>query len=196
MPASRKDFIGRSLKGTDPVQARRLHLLADPCLGQHPPAPHQNHLREGETLAHRGDLRGQRRRIRRVAGERLHRYRTSVPVTQQAELDLQLAPLAVPGITAFGQRTRSSLHPHRSQVTEDQAALIEVPLGQTPLDPLLALQEPVHGAIEVVLVELWIEDLAKGAHRRGLDQPPCRGELRGGLQDASHDHGQHLVPSR
>ncbi len=90
-------------------------------------------------------------------------------------------------MTPFGQGT--PLHPHRSQ--EHQAALFEVPLCQGPLDPLLTLQEP--GAVEGVLVQLRIEDLAQGADRCGLGQPLCRGQLRGGLEDACRDHGQDLI---
>ena len=99
-------------------------------------------------------------------------------------------------MTAPGQGTPRPLHPHRGQVIEHQRTLLEVPRRQTPLDPLLAFQEPVHGAVEVVLVQPGIEDLAQGAHRRGLGQAPGRGQLRGGLQDPGCDHGQHLVASR
>ncbi len=187
---------GRASQGADPVQARWCHLLTDPCLGEHPSHPHQNHPREREPFPHRSNLRSHRGWICTIAGEHLDRYRTSLAITQQTERDLHLALPSIPGVTPPCQGARPALHPHRGEVIEHQGALPEVALRQRPLDPLLALQEPVHGAIETVPVHLGMEDLAQSAHRRGLGEAPGRGQRRGRLQDACDNHGQDLVASR
>ena len=96
---------GRSPPGADLVRTRRLDLRADPRLGPHPPrSPTRTPFARGEPLPQRGDLRGQRGRIRRVTGEPPHRHRTPVPVAPKAELDRQLALPALPGNARVGPR--------------------------------------------------------------------------------------------
>ena len=184
----------RPAQRAHPVQARRLELFADPRLGQHPPVADQHHRREPEALAQLLDLRPDGHRVGGVAGEHLHRHRTSVPVAQQPELDLHLAALAVPGMTALGQRAGASLHPHRGQVIEHQGAFPEMALGQGALDAVLALQQPVHRRVQVVLVQRpQAQLLGEGVARGGLGQPPSGGEFGARFEDPGGDHRQHPV---
>ena len=79
----------RTPQRANPVQPRRLHVLADARLGQHAAVAHQHHPGEPEAVPELVDLRAHRGRIRGVAIEHLHRHRTALGVAQQPELDLQ-----------------------------------------------------------------------------------------------------------
>ena len=84
------------------------------------------------------------------------------------------------------------LDPRCRQVVEHQGAFLEMALRQAALDAVLALDEPVHGRIQVVLVErTQAQRLGEGIARGGLGQPSGGGELRAGVEDACGDHCQH-----
>ncbi len=100
-------------------------------------------------------------------------------------------------MTAPGQGTRWALHPHRGQGIEPQAALLKGPLRHSTLDPVLALEKPVQGAGAGGLARVRLQELAPGADRGRLGPPPGRGQLRGGLEEPRHDHGQdRIAPGR
>ena len=73
-------------------------------------------------------------------------------VGQQSELDLLLPPLAVSTVTDAGQRTAVALDPGRGQIVERQPTLGQMMLRKLLLDLWLALEEPVQGGIELILV--------------------------------------------
>ena len=67
-------------------------------------------------------------------------------------------------------------------------------LGQPGLDRGLALQQPVQGGVQFVLVYLAQPEAvgeAVGGGRWG--QAPRGGQLRARVEDAGHDHGGHQV---
>ena len=55
-----------------------------------------------------------------------------------------LAALAVARVAAPPQRTAAPFQPHRRQVVKHQGAVLQMPLGQAPLDGVLTLEQPVH----------------------------------------------------
>ena len=69
-----------------------------------------------------------------------------------------------------------------------------MPPGQCRLDGGLALQQPVECCVKLVLI-----DFAETEHRSQARRGRCGregaggGELRGGIEDAPDDHGQHEV---
>ena len=179
----------RCPQGGDPLQPGRPHLLADARLGEHAAIAHQHHPREPEAPAHLVDLRAQCGGIGGVALEHLDRHRAALRVAQKPEHDLQLAALAVAGVAVTRQRTAASFQPGRGDVVEHQGAVLEVTLGQRPFDPALALQQPVHGLVELVFVDIAQgERLAETTAKRVLAEPARGGELRARRHDAGDDH--------
>src|SRR4051794_16513712 len=117
-----------------------------------------------ETLLELVDLRRQRRGISSVAIEHLDGHRTAVRGAEQAVDDLQAALLAVPAVSAFGQRTTASLQVARRDVVEHQRAILQMAPGQRGLDGRLARQQP----IECGVVSGCETSLAFSAIRRAL----------------------------
>ena len=66
-------------------------------------------------------------------------------------------------------------------------------LRETALDARLAGEQPVHRLVQVVLVGVAQVELLG---QRGGMPPPGGGELRAGVQQPSHDHGQDPVALR
>ena len=138
------------------------------------------------------DLRAHGGRVRRVAVEHLDRHRAALGVAQQPELDLQLAALAVAGVPALGQRTAASFQIHRGEVVKHQGAVLEMPLGQAPLDGVPALEQPVHGGVEIVLAAVFQpQRLGERVARGRLGQAPGGGQLGTRIDDPGDDHRQH-----
>ena len=69
------------------------------------------------------DLRAHGHRIGGVAVKHLHGHRTARLIAQQAELDLQLAALAVAGMAALGQRTAAAF-PRRDMARLNRAIAV------------------------------------------------------------------------
>ena len=88
-----------------------------------------------------------------VAVEHLDGDRTPVAVAQQSEHDLELVAPAVARVPTLGQWTASPFKVSGSQVVEHQRAVAQVASGQTLLDGALALEQPVHGGVELVFVD-------------------------------------------
>ena len=157
--------------------------LARPLLGQQRVAAHH------EVLARIGVASD----LHQVgAVEHLHRHRTALGVAQQPELDLQLAALAVARVAAPPQRAAASFQIHRGEVVQHQRAVLEMASGQPSFDPLLALEQPVHGGVQVVLVAVLQpqrlgERVARGVRRQALGG----GQLGTRIEDPGDDHRQH-----
>ena len=78
----------------------------------------------------------------------------------------------------------------RAHVGEHRGAFVQVALGEPALDTLLAHEQPVHRLAEDVLVGVAQVELLG---QRGDVPSPGGGELRGGVEEPLHDHGQHPV---
>ncbi len=89
----------------------------------------------------------------------------------------------------------ASLEVRRGEVVQDDAPLLEVTPGQPPLDPILALQQPVHGGVELVLV--GVLDAEHGP-QRGRAPAPRRRQLGAGREEAGgdHPHAEIALPGR
>ena len=82
------------------------------------------------------------------------------------------------------------LVPRCRQVVEHQRAVAQVASGQTRLDGALALEQPVHGGIELVFVDaLDAEHLGEGVARGVGGEPARGGELRAWGEDARDNEG-------
>ena len=185
----------RPAQRTDPVHTGRLHFVADACLGPHPPVAHQHHPLKTETVLELADLRTRGGRIGSVPPEHLHRHRTAFGIAQQAELDLQLAPLVVTGMSPGGQPAATAFRIHGGQIVQHQRTIPQMPPGQAVLDLLLALNQPVHGRVQVMLVAVGNpQGLAQGVPGARLRPAPDGAEPGPGMQDACCHHPQHPVP--
>ena len=125
-----------------------------------------------------------------VAVEHLDRDRAPLAVAQQAEHDLELVAPAVARVATLGQWTASPFKVSGSQVVEHQRAVAQVASGQTLLDGALALEQPVHGGVELVFVDaLDAEHLGEGVARGVGGEPARGGELRAWGEDARDNEG-------
>ena len=89
---------------------------------------------------------------------------------------------------------RGLLVPRCGQVVEHQRAVLEMPLGQAPLDGALAFEQPVHGGVQVVLVDVpEPERHGERVARGGLGEAAGGGQLRARVEDAGSDQGQHAL---
>ncbi len=168
----------RAPQGTDPVQPRRVDFLPDARLGEHAPVAHQDDLRQPEALTQLLDLRPHRGRISGITRKDLDRHRTAGGITEQAELNLQRASRPVPRGVARGQGTGGALHVHRGQVIEHQGTVGQVALRQRPLDAVLALEQPVHGTVQVIFIHrTQLEAVGQAAGGGGLGQAAGGGGL-------------------
>ena len=67
-----------------------------------------------------------------------------------------------------------------------------MPLGQAPLDGVPALEQPVHGGVEIVLAAVFQpRRLGERVSRGRLGQAPGGGQFRAGVDDPGDDHRQH-----
>src|SRR3954471_2382026 len=147
-----------------------------------------------ETLLELVDLRRQRRGISSVAIEHLDGNRTAVRGAEQAVDDLQAALLAVPAVSAFGQRTAASLQVARRDVVEHQRAILQMAPGQRGLDGRLARQQPVECGVEFIVIDCAeTERFAQAGGRRGRRERPGGGELGDGIEDAPDQQGEDEV---
>ena len=169
-------------------------VLADARRGQHAPVAHQHHALQTEAGAELLYLAGHRLGVGRRALEDLDRKRTTLGRAQQTEDDLQRARLAVAAVPALGQRAMGSLQVTGGQVVEHQRVFLQVPLGQTLLDGRLLPHEPVHGGVELMLVDgAEPEHLAQGGDGAFGRQGAGGGQLGLRIDDAGDDQGEDEV---
>ena len=178
----------RRAQRRDPIEPRRCDLLTDARFGEHPAVADEHHAFQGEAPAQLVNLRSHGAGVGGVALEDLDGDRTPFAVAQQPEDDLQFAAFAVARVTALGQRAAPPFEVRGTQVVEHQGTVAQVAFGQALLDDALALEQPVHGAIELVFVDaLDAERLGEGIARGVGGQPSGGGELRAGGKDTRDD---------
>ena len=184
------------LQGRYPVQPRGLQVLADARRREHAPVARERHAVDAEAGADLLHLARHSGRIGRVPGEDLHRHRAAVRGTEQAVDDLHLSLLPVAAVAEGRQRAAPSLQMRAGNVVQDQRVpALQVPVGQAPLDPRLALQQPVEHVEHLVAGDGAEPEQGPEAAGRGLRvQRPGGGELRGGVEDPRGDGGERKVP--
>ena len=168
----------------DPVQPlHALQVLPNASCRQHAPVPDQHDPTQPEAGADLVHLRRHRRGIPRRALEDLDGHRTTFRGTQQADDDLQFAPLAVARVSALGQLAATALEVAGGHVVQDQGVLPEVTPGQGVLDGLLAgTQEPVHGPVDLVFIDgAETEGFRKGGECGLAGERPGGGQFGLGL---------------
>ena len=141
-------------------------------------------------------LRRHRRGVPRRALEDLDGHRTAFRGTQQADDDLQFAPLAVARVSALGQLAAATLEVTGGHVVQDQGVLPQMAPGQGVLDGLLAgTQEPVHGAVDLVFIDgAETEGLREGGECGLAGERPGGGQLGLGIDDPGDDQGDDQIP--
>ncbi len=159
-------------------------------LGDHSTIAHQHHPGQRELLLQPPHLGHQGLRVGDIA--RMHRdgYRSTQTIAQQAKVQLELAPLAVPTVTELGQCTTRSLEPGGTQVIQYRIPIGQQSPGQFALNPVLTLAQPVHGGMQ--FIHFGIGHGIVLGQGRGMP-PACGGQLGVGLDDASRDQGTDQI---
>ncbi len=102
--------------------------------------------------------------------------------------------LAVPVVAEGGQRAEPPLQIARAHVVEDQGGVLEVPVGEAGLDPLLAGEQPIeHGEHLVARDGAEIEQGAEAGVGRFRRESSRSGELGVRGEHAGHDGGEREV---
>ena len=181
------DIGGRQRR--DPVDHRRREILLDAAGGDHAPVPHKSDLGKAETVPNLVHLCGQRRRVRRVAGEQLDRDRTAIRGAEKPVDDLFLALLAVAIVPELCEGTVTSFDITRRDVIEQQCLVVpQMPLCQGLLDPDLTFFEPIqHGENLVAGDVSEIQERSQAVRGGVRRQPAGHRQLRGRLQHLRHD---------
>jgi hypothetical protein len=185
----------RGAQRADPVQAGRAQLAVDAGAGEHAAVPDQTDPGQPEPLLEFLDLCGQGGRVGGVAVEHLDRHRDAVVRAQQPVDDLPPAAHPVPGVADLAERAGAALECRRGHVVEDQGVLGQVPGRERGLDPVLAVEHPVHRGVQVVCVAA--RDAQHRAQRAGGGLGAQRAgdrQLRGRVDHLCDQHGQHQIP--
>jgi hypothetical protein len=119
--------------------------------------------------------------------EHLDRDRAAVGGADEPVDDLGRAGLAVARVAELGQRAAAALEVGRGDVVEHERPLAQVAAGERAFDPLLASEQPVERAVELVLVGALDPEL--GGERR-LPKGARHRQLRAGRDRALQDHRQ------
>ena len=185
----------RGAQRGDPVQVRRPDVLAQPRGGQHAPVSDEHHAGEGEPVLDLADLAGDGGGVAGVAGEDLDGDRDAILAGEQPVDDLEPAADPVFGVADGTQRAGPALERGGGDVVEDQGAAGQVPGRERVLDLLLPGGQPVHRAVEVILVAATqVQDLAQGAGGALLAQPAGDGQLGVRCDHLRDCHRGHQVP--
>ena len=123
--------------------------------------------------------------------EHLNRDRPPGPIAQQPVDDLRRAALLIARVPQPGQLARAPLEIRGGHVVEHQFPSLEMPAGETILDPLLALKQPVHRRVQIVLIGVRHPQLIR---QRRLRERPDRRELRRRRDRPLADHRHHQIP--
>ena len=177
----------RGPEGRDEGKARLPDRL-QVGLGDHAAVDDEDEPAKAEALRERLQPIGQSLVVVQPSGEDLGRERPAKPVAEQAVDELERAPPAVARVAELGKRAGAALEVARGDVIEGVLAGAQVAPGEPPLDRLLALLKPVERPVEVVLVRPLKPEL-RG--ERGVGEAPRRGELRGRIEDALDEQGEH-----
>jgi len=180
--------LGASQAG-DPAASLDLAQLVDLRAREHAPVADDHEASHAELAAHRLDLVGDGGRIGRVARVDAQGDGTTVAIREQAVDDArELEPVAV--VPPLRQRTVAAMVGAARHVVEDHRPLAEVAGGELALDEGLALQQPVQGRVERVLVDALHAELLG---ERGLPEERGALQLRARTDDSLRDHRQHRL---
>jgi len=142
-----------------------------------------------------GHLAGDGLRVAGVAGEHLDGDGNAFFAGEQPVDDLQPAPDPVLGVPDGAQRAGPALERGGGDVIQHQGAAGQVPGRQRILDAVLPGGQPVHRAIQVILVTAaCAEDLAQGTGRGPGAQPAGDGQLGARRDHLRGRHRGHQVP--
>ncbi len=126
--------------------------VRDLGLREHPPITDQDHLLEAEAVAKLLDLRRNRARITAIAWIHLEHDRTPLDIGQHAVDDDRFAALTVAVVTTLHQGTGMSLVVAAGHVVEHLRSLAQVARREFFLNARLALDQPIHRPIQLILV--------------------------------------------
>ena len=139
-------------------------------------------------------LRGNGPGVGGISIENLNGDGTPECVGEETKNDLRITGFIVAGVTEFRQRTVTALEVSGGEVVENRGSILELALGQFPLDPGLPFQQPVHGGVKLGFVnEIQCEQLAEAAVKSIGVKATGGGEFRGGIEDAGDDHGDNEI---
>ena len=83
-----------------------------------------------------------------------------------------------------------SFHVGGGEVVEDEGVLVEVSACEALLDAGLAAEQPVHGVVELVLIDIAeAEEFSQGGDGGFGGEGACGGEFGAGVDDAGDDEG-------
>ena len=139
-------------QGGDPAQAGVLPQVLDLGVGQHAAVADQDEPPQSEAAAQGFNAIGHGGGVGGVARVGLHGDRAAATVGQHAVDDDRAAALAVAAVAALHEGAGAAFVVAGRDVVEHLGVLVEVALGEAFLDAVLALEQPVHGVVEVVLV--------------------------------------------
>ena len=189
---------GLAAQGAHPVQPfDRAQFRVDARAGEQAPISHEHHSLESEAGTQLGNLIGQGRGVCGVARIDFHGHRTSLGVAQQAVDDLQGSLPAVSGVAQARQFTGPSFEIARTHVVQHQGAVMQVALCQGLLDEFLALEQPVHGGVEILCAHVFqSQSLAQGGGSGFGMESTSSGQLGAGSEQARHDQSHATVSFR
>ena len=135
-----------------------------------------------------GNLRSQCVGIGRIACKDFHGHGAAVFAGEQAEDDLFLALFLVPGVAILGQLEGFAFNVGGGNIRE--RALFEVLASEALFDSAFALQQPIHGLVEVVLVNIFESEFGAERMAGGVRvQGGTSGEFALGIKDTGSDKG-------
>ena len=162
-----------------------------PLALDHPPVPHEDQLFHSKLLLQDLDLVHHGGGITAVPFEHPHRQRLAFLVRQQADDNLQLAPLPVPVVTVLPQLVLLPFQIAARHVVEKQpgrlGATLQVAAIQAGFDLLLPGRQIIQGSIQIVLVKL---PQPQHFRHRLILGPAHGGEARALVSDAGQDQEQ------
>ena len=180
-----------ALQRRDPVDAVQLAHGIDLHAGDHTAVAHHHQPVDAELVARLLDLREHRFRIARVAVEHGHRHGATAFIRKKTIVDLQRAGPAITAVAELGERACRALEPARRQIEQHQPASLQVPLGEALLDRTLALDQPVHRLVQIVLVRVrHTQIVGQCGIGPGLQHPELAGFRR---DDPPGDHGDDEI---
>ena len=135
-----------------------------------------------------GNLRSQCVGIGRIACKDFHGHGAAVFAGEQAEDDLFLALFLVPGVAILGQLEGFAFNVGGGYIRE--RALLEVLASEALFDGAFALQQSIHGLVEVVLVNVFETEFGTERMASGIRvQGGTSGEFAFGIKDTGSDKG-------
>ena len=117
-------------------------------LGDHPAVPDEHDVLDPEPCAEIGHGVGDGLLVGDVTLVHAHGDGAPLGAADQTVVDLQLALHAIAGVAERRERAAAAFHVARGQVIEHERVAVgfpgQVATRERPLDPVLALDQPVH----------------------------------------------------